>query len=389
MFRSYLGWPKKPYTRTMRNKHLRFEPLELKLFFASDGWDGPGLGNASLTYYIADVPSAIDETEFRETIAAAFAAWTDVVDIEIQETPNARQRDSIDIAFGEIDGPGDVLAQAYLPEDVNRGRIAGDIVFDVDESWEFGNEGGREATDLMLVAVHEIGHSLGLEHLDNQDSVMYESVSPNSMFTRLDQSDMDAILALYAPQSITLQGDFDLDGALTADDIDLLFQQIGSGDYDSRFDLNVDDVVDHLDSDLLIHELFGTAYGDANLDGVVDSQDLNQVALNWQGEDNLGWRDGDFTGDGLIDAADLNRIGSNWSVAATHKGAMVDSIPIVMAVTNDSCIRPFSIRDDERRHFTSVRNIGTHLAERTYVSDNETTLGIRPAIISRRIYATL
>ena len=52
--------------------------------------------------------------------------------------------------------------------------------------------------------------------------------------------------------------------------------------------------------------------GDANLDGVVDSADLNRLALHWGHTDNVGWFEGDFNGDGLVNATDLNQIGINW-----------------------------------------------------------------------------
>ena len=52
--------------------------------------------------------------------------------------------------------------------------------------------------------------------------------------------------------------------------------------------------------------------GDANDDGVVDSEDLNIVALNWQIMVTGGPGDGDFNDDGKVDAADLNEVALNW-----------------------------------------------------------------------------
>lgn len=309
-----------------RKNSLSFESLEGRLLLASDGWDGSGLGNASLTYYIGIVPEEIDEAEFREAIDFALAAWTDVVDIQIQETRFARQLDSIDINFGTIDGPNGILAQACLPDDVNPARIAGDILFDAEENWEFGNDQGYSAIDLVIVAVHEIGHSLGLEHVDDPSSIMYESVSPNDSFSELGPSDIDAILELYAARPITIPGDFDHDGVLTAGDVDLLFEQIGSATDDTQFDLNADDIVDDLDGDVTIEDSLATVYGDANLDGMVDAEDLNQVGSNWQSRDGVGWLDGDFTGDGVVDAADLNMVGQSWqfdTVGATASVARI------------------------------------------------------------------
>ena len=57
---------------------------------------------------------------------------------------------------------------------------------------------------------------------------------------------------------------------------------------------------------------FDSVSGDANGDGVVDAQDLNTVALNWQQSVMGGASDGDFDDNGFVDAADLNLLALNW-----------------------------------------------------------------------------
>ena len=185
----------------MRWSTRAYELLESRQCLSSVGWDGLGQGGASLSYYVGDVPASIDEAAFRQAIEAAFAAWAEVADLDFHETSVPRQRDSIDFSFAPLDGPGGTLAQAYLPDDVNFGRIAGDVQFDSDEHWEFGNAQRNAATDVLLVAVHEIGHALGLEHSDDPSNVMYPSVSPNSAFQGLSPGDVDAILALVCSGS--------------------------------------------------------------------------------------------------------------------------------------------------------------------------------------------
>ncbi|PQO47334.1 matrixin family metalloprotease [Blastopirellula marina] len=190
------------------NQHLA-ESLEMRLCLSSVGWDGAGEGSATLTYYVGQVPEAfsLTQTEVEDAVAAALKAWSDVIDVTFVQTTIANLRDSIDIEFDDIDGSGGTLARAYFPDDVNPAVIAGDILVDIAETWEVGNDLGSAAFDLTYVLVHELGHSLGLEHSDSSGSVMYPSVSPTQEFTELSAEDADAALALYAPAELTAAAD--------------------------------------------------------------------------------------------------------------------------------------------------------------------------------------
>ncbi len=182
-----------------QRRRLVVQPLESRrVLAASLGWDGPGLGNAELTYHIEGSPSSLSQAETSAAIETALAAWSSAANITFTPTDQPGLRDSIDFSFANIDGAGGTLAQAYFPDDVNPARIAGDVQFDGSESWEVGNALGNRAFDLVYVAVHEIGHSLGLDHTGLLGSVLAPFVSPNQAFRALPAVDVAAIQGLYA-----------------------------------------------------------------------------------------------------------------------------------------------------------------------------------------------
>jgi len=95
-------------------------------------------------------------------------------------------------------------------------------------------------------------------------------------------------------------------------DIDALYDQFGSTAwYD---DLASDGGgADQGDVDHLVRNILATEYGDANLDGLIDIDDLQIVRDHWQGP--AGWAGGDFTGDDLADGDDADLIALNWTSA--------------------------------------------------------------------------
>ena len=112
-------------------------------------------------------------------------------------------------------------------------------------------------------------------------------------------------------------GDWDGDGLVEAADIDELFANLG----DPAYDLDGDGDADSDDVDYLIHEVLGTEYGDANLDGLVEGADYTLWADNYLQPG--GWAEGDLTGDGFVEGADYTIWADNYGFGtkATKAGA--------------------------------------------------------------------
>lgn len=128
---------------------------------------------------------------FVQTWAAAsqlrFAASRDSqkVDIDIRFEVGAHNDSS------KFDGKGGTLAHAFFP------KYGGAVHFDDDEQWVLS---GSSGTHLQTVALHELGHSLGLSHSNVKGSVMYPTYA--GVHVDLSEDDRLAIQKLYgAPAS--------------------------------------------------------------------------------------------------------------------------------------------------------------------------------------------
>ena len=145
----------------------------------------------------------------RQAIAQAFALWA-------AETPLCFTRVEIDhnphiiIRFVEgdhgdgfpFDGPGVVLAHAFYPPSPGNPAtdIQGDAHFDDAETWSITIPPPSNTFDLVTVAAHEFGHSLGLDHSNVADALMWPFISGPQRF--LHNDDKAGIQSIYGGYSI-------------------------------------------------------------------------------------------------------------------------------------------------------------------------------------------
>ena len=90
------------------------------------------------------------------------------------------------------DGLGRVLGRAYFPQ------YGGDIFFDDEENWSLDFYPHDGKTNLLIVAIHELGHALGLDHSQKNTALMTSKGASRKLGeVRLDIDDVLAIQALY------------------------------------------------------------------------------------------------------------------------------------------------------------------------------------------------
>ena len=117
-----------------------------------------------------------------------------------------------------------------------------------------------------------------------------------------DRDNWTAARVAFVP---AVTGDFDSDGSVTTDDIDLLYAAVRNGSKPPFYDLDGDGDVTATDVMFLLREILSVLPGDANLDGSVDITDLDIWSSN-RFQTGRGWASADFNGDGLADGSDFN-----------------------------------------------------------------------------------
>jgi hypothetical protein len=157
-------------------------------------------GQTVLTYAFAS-GNQLDEAT-RAVFARAFERWSEVTPLNFTEIPTYSAAD-IRIGFfsgdhndGEpFDGVMGTLAHAFSPP-------AGFFHLDEAENWvldgNFVNAPSfSTAVDLESVAVHEIGHVLGLGHSSVEDAIMYPSLTAATRKVELAADDILGVQELY------------------------------------------------------------------------------------------------------------------------------------------------------------------------------------------------
>lgn len=159
------------------------------------GSEGLGTNGGTVTWSLVDLTQATQiysydaqiPAHFVSYIRAAFDAWESYANIDFVEVADSTSND-IRLGWDAIDGPGKIVGQAAYTYSGNLFNFC-EIRFDSAENFSL--------TQFYAVALHEIGHAIGLDHYDAEPAIMNAFLSNISS---LQPSDIAGIQALYGVQ---------------------------------------------------------------------------------------------------------------------------------------------------------------------------------------------
>jgi predicted Zn-dependent protease len=173
-------------------------PVRITYSFVPDGTSVGGVPSNLFSTLNSDFPST---AAWQQAFEQAAAIWEQAANINLtlvsdngapEGTSGYQQGDP---RFGDIriamipEGYG-YLATTNNPPPLNGGTDAGDIFFNSNYNWSSSN-----GYDLETVAIHELGHALGLGESTVQGSVMYGYY--NGVDTTLSSDDIAGLRSIY------------------------------------------------------------------------------------------------------------------------------------------------------------------------------------------------
>jgi hypothetical protein len=253
------------------------ESQALSEYRAISKWD-----TLDISYYFENGTDQLNGDVERDLVRRAFALWSAQTPLTFTETSSRAEADILvewamrDHGDGDpFDGPGDVLAHASFPNPYDNDQVI--LHFDDEERWV---DSETRNVDLLTVAAHEIGHTLGLAHSSDRAALMYAAYSGPQR--SLGEDDIAGIQEIYGmasdpepapeapPQDATpppAQGQ-DTDGDGISDQDEVLVTGTDANNADSDGDGLVDGVE--------VTNRMNPLDPDMDKDGVSDGQEVDQ-----------------------------------------------------------------------------------------------------------------
>ena len=274
--------------------------------------------------------------EFGNRVHFGFALETNgrmkinIADLDIQWTKHWMNND-VDMDTSSI--IVDPITQGSFGDRNFTDALVG-VVYGADGALGGGDDTVHTSGDADVDAIYYVGAGDGFEPVDVPGATDQEEINlfvhnlladdhpPQQLKTTytitFDSTQVTSMSTIFTTNVTEPSADFDGDGDMDTDDVDALVGEIVAGTNESTFDLSADGVVNNADlsqwlKDAATNNGFNAPYllGDANLNGSVDSGDLNNLALSWR-QDIALWSAGDFNANGVVNAGDLNELALHW-----------------------------------------------------------------------------
>lgn len=167
-------------------------------------------GPVKIKILLGTTPTLQDGTNYNTSVAAAADTWNaklgSVQFTNTQGTGSAtNNNDNNELAFAS-----DVFGKAFETNvlavtttwHAGNERVEGDIIFNSAKNWDSYRGALQTSTDIRRVAIHELGHLLGLDHPDEATPTQNVSAIMNSHVGVLDtlaDDDIQGAQSLYGP----------------------------------------------------------------------------------------------------------------------------------------------------------------------------------------------
>lgn len=196
-------------------------------FILNDGtglpikWPSTPTRTIPIRIMLGDATNLSDGSSFNTSARTAAETWNGVIgSVQIQSTlatgsPGADNNVS-ELGFGST-----IYGQAFEPNvlavtlgsRVGNERVESDIIFNSSVTWDSyrGPKGSRTATDIQRVAIHELGHLLGLDHPDEANPPQFVSAIMRSTVGNVDTvtaDDIEGAQSLYGPPGVPANDNF-------------------------------------------------------------------------------------------------------------------------------------------------------------------------------------